>query len=107
MPRMIGYVEYRFVAPGWTHPKGYPFKIIADPEKIDAYADRARRNLERCTDQVLRCKELGHTHVDGGCKLLLDQNRWACEEYLELAQNTIRTDERTQLVRIEVPQEPK
>lgn len=100
---MNGYIEYRFVPAGWTHPDGYKFTVIGDPLAIEAHADRADRWLIRCGDQVKLCAEVGHTAVPGGCNLALDGNVWACAAYLERARTCTRTPERTTLVRIEVP----
>lgn len=105
MPRLEGFWEYRFVPYGWTHPDGYRFTVITDYLSVEAYAERMERSLIRAKDQVRFCGEFRHTADPGGCcpGLSVAPAPPPCERWLAVCRECTRTNERQQLVRVEIP----
>lgn len=115
MPRLIGVREVRFVVPmivdgkaTYVDPRGHKVEVVNEPIVIDHYKEFFERSLVRVRDQVKRCAEVGHTGV-GGCISATPIHGIAngptpvCERWLQNLEADCYSDERTMLVRIDIP----
>lgn len=127
MPRLHGFLIYRFAEPGWVHPKGYRVDVVtADDLRdksasfeafLDDCAKRQEQYAELMTLDAVQCARyghvlslrppkmrtevatecLGHRHPDATGKETF------CATRARLAASYTRTEERSVFVRIHLP----
>lgn len=73
MPRLHGYVEYRFVEPGYVHPKGYQVDVVTVADLVarnhdvpfEQFLDECARKQEAFADlwelDAVQCEKYHHT----------------------------------------------
>lgn len=106
MPRLVGYVDIKFVAEDWKGPEqGYKWEVIRDPDHIAHYAEYFDAGLRRAREVALQCNP-SSANIDDQehlCGPTRSDGTPHCVFWMRRIQDATRTSERTMLVRVHVP----